>query len=399
LYFLGLVDDSCEIGHLRLFNSFLIMISYMTFFIIISTKKPNLSSLNQAFAALTLSMFPLHYFFGFLYYTDVLSTILVLSMMSLYKFGRHKLSASSGALAVVTRQTNIVWIFLQVILTVWEVFERDTLPKMYVSNKPVGSKAAKKKDKARDKKLQTLEKRELADSKTLMKIWVQCCVKVFPSVGNYGVVITGFGIFVILNGGIAVGDKEAHQASINLPQILYFGLFSGFFLFPTILPFWKRTLKAIKANCLAFIIACLVGTIFFRFNTVVHPYMLADNRHYTFYIWKRVFEWYPSVKYALVPVSLAFWTAFCTLMELHPAMSLSYIFCICGVLIPQKLFEFRYFIVPYFLIRLEIGCFEWKRIIPEFLLYFVINVITLYLFVLRPFMWTHEPDQVQRFMW
>ena len=31
-----------------------------------------------------------------------------------------------------------------------------------------------------------------------------------------------------------------------------------------------------------------------------HPYLLADNRHYPFYIWKNIFRYHHTVKYLLV---------------------------------------------------------------------------------------------------
>jgi alpha-1,2-glucosyltransferase len=39
-----------------------------------------------------------------------------------------------------------------------------------------------------------------------------------------------------------------------------------------------------------------------------HPFLLADNRHYTFYVWRRVFMLHPAVPYLLVPGYIAcFW--------------------------------------------------------------------------------------------
>lgn len=33
-----------------------------------------------------------------------------------------------------------------------------------------------------------------------------------------------------------------------------------------------------------------------------HPFLLSDNRHYTFYVWKRIYMLHPLVPYLLVPV-------------------------------------------------------------------------------------------------
>jgi len=36
-----------------------------------------------------------------------------------------------------------------------------------------------------------------------------------------------------------------------------------------------------------------------------HPFLLSDNRHYTFYVWRRIFLAHPMVPYLLIPVYLA----------------------------------------------------------------------------------------------
>lgn len=39
-----------------------------------------------------------------------------------------------------------------------------------------------------------------------------------------------------------------------------------------------------------------------HFNTIVHPFTLADNRHYVFYVFRLLLGIHPAVKYAAVPV-------------------------------------------------------------------------------------------------
>src|SRR2546423_2818274 len=41
-----------------------------------------------------------------------------------------------------------------------------------------------------------------------------------------------------------------------------------------------------------------------HFNTIVHPFTLADNRHYVFYVF-RILLRHPVVKYAAVPVYIS----------------------------------------------------------------------------------------------
>lgn len=36
-------------------------------------------------------------------------------------------------------------------------------------------------------------------------------------------------------------------------------------------------------------------------SRIHHPFLLSDNRHYTFYVWKRVFLLHPIAPYLLIP--------------------------------------------------------------------------------------------------
>ena len=40
-------------------------------------------------------------------------------------------------------------------------------------------------------------------------------------------------------------------------------------------------------------------------HRIHHPFLLSDNRHYTFYVWRRIYRFHPLVPYLLVPVYLA----------------------------------------------------------------------------------------------
>ena len=63
-------------------------------------------------SSVNLSLCPVLYFFSFLYYTDQVSTAMVLLTLCLQLSGQPWLSAFSGLLSVLCRQTNIVWVFL-----------------------------------------------------------------------------------------------------------------------------------------------------------------------------------------------------------------------------------------------------------------------------------------------
>ena len=54
--------------------------------------------------------------------------------------------------------------------------------------------------------------------------------------GGHVAMILAFGIFVVANGGIVVGDKEAHQATLHLAQLPYYALFAAAAFVPSWLP-------------------------------------------------------------------------------------------------------------------------------------------------------------------
>ena len=137
-----------------------------------------------------------------------------------------------------------------------------------------------------------------------------------------------------------------------------------------------------------------------RYNTIVHPYLLADNRHYTFYVWKRLFEYRPWVRFVLFP-AYAF-GAYAVRQILKQRQSFLFVtaFFLCTFvsLVPQRLLEIRYFFIPFVLFRLHVPAQSGAALVLEFLAFVVVNTAALYLFVARPFYWDDTP-LVQRFMW
>lgn len=49
-------------------------------------------------------------------------------------------------------------------------------------------------------------------------------------------VIAAFAVFIVVNGGIVVGDRDAHQATLHLAQLSYFSLFAAAAFAPLWLP-------------------------------------------------------------------------------------------------------------------------------------------------------------------
>eukprot|EP00794_Sanderia_malayensis_P005984 gene5984-6680_t len=218
----------------------------------------------------------------------------------------------------------------------------------------------------------------------------------------------GFIVFVVKNNGIVVGDRSSHQACLNIPQMFYFLGFTMVMSFPTFLSPSAIKTALTKARKLAtdprkitiflFIVIITAGSI--HKLTYIHKYLLADNRHFTFYIWRRIYDRHWTVKYIAIPAYVyAACIMHCKLRTLRSDVWLIiYATAVCLVLIPQKLLELRYFIIPYLMFRLHVPIPSLPKLALEFLLYLFINVLSIGLFLYRPFYWENNPAE-QRFMW
>ena len=74
--------------------------------------KEGYSEVLGLWSSANMALMPVLFLFSFLYYTDQISTALVLLTFSLHLAEQDWLSSLAGLLAVLCRQTNIVWTFL-----------------------------------------------------------------------------------------------------------------------------------------------------------------------------------------------------------------------------------------------------------------------------------------------
>lgn len=137
-----------------------------------------------------------------------------------------------------------------------------------------------------------------------------------------------------------------------------------------------------------------------KYFTYEHLFLISDNRHYTFYIWSRLFKRYPLFRYVMTPV----YTICIVLLyfQISDRSLLNIVLlgiCIVLLTIFQKLLEFRYFILPYLLLRLSINDRKTSKLFVELFQSIVINAITLYVFCHRTFIWSTHPNTPQRFMY
>ena len=193
------------------------------------------------------------------------------------------------------------------------------------------------------------------------------------------------------------------------------------------------------------------------FNTIIHPFTLADNRHYTFYVFRILRQ--PWIKFAAVPIYfICAWLSIITLAgspqrakststtpvtaadrsksqrQTQPLIksdqgtngnvTLSFLLIFLASttlsLITAPLVEPRYFIIPWIIWRIHINPtggqeIRWEHaeqdnkrswlphiqysLYVETIWYLLINVVTGYMFLYKGFSWKQEPGVVQRFMW
>jgi len=137
---------------------------------------------------------------------------------------------------------------------------------------------------------------------------------ILAQAGPYAIVFLLFGSFVYWNGGIVLGDKSNHVPSLHIPQAYYFIGCSTLFGWPALLSgpgpvalakgVWSRMFGATGRTAISIILSVAMGITVHVF-TIHHPFLLSDNRHYTFYVWRRVFLLHSVVPYLFAPAYLA----------------------------------------------------------------------------------------------
>ena len=332
------------------------------------------------------SVFPILFFFTFLFYTDQGSVFFIFFCYYLQLKKMYKMSAVIGGIGILYRQTNVVWVIFVAMNAALPV-----LTEHGNHSKSTDSLVSFVKN------LKHLIKEAFSlNIKPLLKFVFQ----VLGIVWSYIIIVLLFVAFVAWNGSITVGAKEDHQACFHAVQIFYFCAFSTIFLLPniSILNYIYKFFSFLKKNK-AFSFLIIFGIILvIHFTTKTHRYLLSDNRHYIFYIWKNFFRKHWFLKYSYAP--LYFFCLFCIWKSVSCCLwKLVFFFGVSFTLIPSPLFELRYFITPYIFLRFNI-----KRnasilsLLLELAGHISINFITIYIFLYKPFTWSGSTE-AQRFMY
>mmetsp|Transcript_5987 Transcript_5987/g.15927 ORF Transcript_5987/g.15927 Transcript_5987/m.15927 type:complete len:593 (+) Transcript_5987:1098-2876(+) len=406
--------------------------------------------------AATLSLFPLHWSYSVLFYTDVGAHLFMLTCLLLSMRQRYGLAAAAGAAAVLFRQTNAVWVAFVLgaaalrIAQDCKVQQRASVPqeqKGVEDGSPNTSSAqqtvqrpCQQSNQHNQQQQQQQEQEQQLDPagvvgvcSSLKSVWCfrgQILRLLWPLV----LVPAAFAAFLVVNKGVAVGDRAAHQPVHHFAQLVYFGLFSAVLLLvPLIAATWLSTLLHIEPNKesllapqkrpsprlhfpfpwlqlgkLAWLALTLIVTALclaaLHSAPSPHPYLLADNRHFTFYVWRRLLayrSWFHAM--ILAATAAAAWVSMIRALaaaqqrQHGPLWVCGFVTAAALLLVPAWLLEFRYFTTPLLLLAIHIPRPTCLQAYAVLCFYAAINAVTLYLFLWRPFTWAD--GSVARFMW
>jgi len=221
----------------------------------------------------------------------------------------------------------------------------------------------------------------------------------------YALTLALFCGFVFWNGGIVLGDKSNHVPSLHLPQLYYFIAFATIMGWPALISGdrgWKVLVNDVqnrmfgnRRRMMVHIAVSVAMGLSIKLFTIHHPFLLSDNRHYTFYVWRRIFLVHPLAPYLLIPgYIVCAWIWFLRVgLEQTLLQTLILPLCTLPVLLPTPLLEPRYFLIPYVLLRAQLVDVPTWGLLLEGLWYGLINSGTMYVFLYK------EREGVVRFMW
>ncbi|XP_042487263.1 dol-P-Glc:Glc(2)Man(9)GlcNAc(2)-PP-Dol alpha-1,2-glucosyltransferase-like [Macadamia integrifolia] len=99
----------CSTAVLRSMNGVLAVICSILVYEILTHLRPGLDKRKATLYTVVIALYPVHWFFTFLYYTDVASVTAVLAMYLACLRKHYLFSSVLGALAIFIRQTNVIW--------------------------------------------------------------------------------------------------------------------------------------------------------------------------------------------------------------------------------------------------------------------------------------------------
>ena len=389
----GFSGAFCQKDVLRLEN---VVYALGTHLVMFQLLRRRLEPKRAAIESLVLSLYPIHFFYQTLYYTDVASLFWTLLTHHLATPALNRampgrlqmcLAGVTGGLAILFRQTNAVWVMF--------TFGIAAVEDLQSSKWGSGLRGD-----LSPSVLLTFCKALIIESPRLLSRLGPLLLPVLFFVG-----------FVVKNGSIVVGDHSNHQVAAHWAQLCYLvavtagtsaATSGGSALSVSSL---KRFLSELLRRPIIFIFSLAgVAALLHRY-TLAHPFLLADNRHYTFYIWKRFLS-RPWFKELLAP-GYVYSGWYCWHRQSVAQSGLwMLVWCVAATLtlVPAPLLEPRYWTTAVLIAHLhshpeDEKAHRWSLFASclTALAFLVMNVVTLGIFVYKPFAW--PSGEVARFMW
>jgi len=219
--------------------------------------------------------------------------------------------------------------------------------------------------------------------------------------GTAGLAYVAFFVWHVLikGGSIYLGDAERHGLSTHWSNCLYFvttwfilaGGWRALFLQSagnsSVRKYLAVRAEAIRQSWRRFICLTTVAAIAVRRGTCIHPFVLADNRHYVFYFFRYFIIPGNLRRYTLVPlyaVSMACWLSH---LRSTGRMERLLLFSATALtLVPSRLVEPRYFIPPVVATEL-LAAQRQRRTLStiRMILNLLLAFVCLWFFLERPF--------------
>ncbi|KNE58404.1 hypothetical protein AMAG_03980 [Allomyces macrogynus ATCC 38327] len=374
-----------------------------------ATAIAQVSSMILAWNALNAWMQPIAVLYYTLYYTEPPSAMLVLATILLMRARWYYLGGFVGFAAMMVRQTNVIWVcFAAGSALAQRVRFAEARRYLRKAESPADAVALPPwmLGICPDFTFGGWLSDHLQFTSAILHRYRAKTVRVLtPAV----LAITGGIAAARANGGLVAGDHANHTLALHVPQIMYCAVAIATLTLPLIVTvsdvsayvvFSLRKLRSLKG----FLFMTAVFSVMFaavHFSTYEHPFVLADNRHLVFYLFKDVIRANALNRYLLVPgYFVCFWFLYRKLAEQQGTLFITiYAVAVALTLVPSPLVEVRYFILPALIYRLHLVETKPWKLAFESILHVAANAAMLYVFLMRPFEWPSEPGVPQRFMW
>ena len=369
-----------EFHPIKIVRLFPIIISSFSFILLgFFQKKMNIDNRLIKKMQLLICFLPINFFYNFLYYTETFSicSLIIYFYLNLYVSKIYILTFISGILCVSMRQNNIIWVNLL------PLNETIILVQNFYNSRSI---------------------------KALFKEIYSLLIK------NLDILIIDilFICFFIKNDfSIVLGDKSHHNIAFHLAQINHLLIFSLLF-FPAfnlkVLGNLSKVLNNRKktARFVLLFLAVMAFVFFCNRFSYVHDFIISDNRHYIFYYFKKIYLKDNLRNALLIYVSLVYSIIINDNIKiLKDNRIISWFICSILCLAPSKLVEMRYFAPCYIILIILVkynkesfvdlfqNIFSWWNISAHL----VINVVTFFIYLFRPFQNKFMNYEISRFMY